>query len=49
VLAEHVASGDLSEPQAVDAARRLFFGNANELYRLGLEPAWEETQGGAAA
>jgi hypothetical protein len=41
-LADTVARDELSEVQAAHIAKGLLFENANILYKLNLEPAWEE-------
>jgi hypothetical protein len=39
VLSEFVQKGDMSERQAIDVTKKALFGNANRVYKLGLEPA----------
>lgn len=41
-LADTVTRDELSEVQAAHIAKSLLFDNANRLYKLDLEPAWEE-------
>ena len=38
VLKENVLRGDLTEKLAVEIVKKMLFGNANEVYALGLEP-----------
>jgi len=42
VLSEFVQKGDMVERQAIDLTKKALFENANRVYKLGLEPVWDE-------
>ena len=42
VLTEFVRKGDISERQAIGLTKKALFENANRVYKLGLEPVWDE-------